>query len=635
MNIPVSNSNHLTARYEEIADAVCERLANDKPVRRNLPGEGRLRIDRQLPFLCVYRKPDEPDPGTRDLVTTEAAYMFASGDHAHVEGIRKLCGRVSSSMQEHFGRFLVLELWASPEKEHSGKPAYLPVFEIVSDGENTYEDAVAVFKQALLDVSVNRFQPRVTVRHSSPVAPREMKPIFPGPKDSDYISIGLEIRPIYRDSEFDTLFPILLTSLRRQLARAIRKGIAGFSGLDSTSGKWHYETLGPTSMVKAARLADQQLCEISQSYDFVLQVTPTNSDSAWEEFRNGGFAEQPVFYYRPLPYSPNLLKRRLFEIQIERIEDPTLGDLLWEKQEEIDRQLSALRDMETPGFIYASMQIFGKADNEITQLANEILKKYPAPQKHSGKSTCVDADELISAARKEIDYYHRRISAFTATVEKCDHIAAGLMVSRDRLLIADSVQISKNRLKPLLHHEIGTHLLTYFNGRAQPFQQLYAGLAGYEELQEGLAVLAEYLTGGLTVNRLRSLAGRVIAVRAVSDGLSFSEAFALLHEQHGFAMYRAFNTTLRAYRGGGLTKDVIYLRGLRDLLMYLQQGHDIDPLYVGKIGLQHVLKIQEMRRRGVIAAPAVLPRFWDEEGIREKLDSCRNCTVLDLLELNP
>ena len=39
-------------------------------------------------------------------------------------------------------------------------------------------------------------------------------------------------------------------------------------------------------------------------------------------------------------------------------------------------------------------------------------------------------------------------------------------------------------------------MLTYFNGKLQPFHQLQCGFAGYDELQEGLAVLAEFFSGG-------------------------------------------------------------------------------------------------------------------------------------------
>ena len=77
----------------------------------------------------------------------------------------------------------------------------------------------------------------------------------------------------------------------------------------------------------------------------------------------------------------------------------------------------------------------------------------------------------------------------------------------------------------LLQHEIGTHVLTYYNGKGQPFRQLYAGLSGYEALQEGIAVLSEYLVGGLCGNRLRLLAARVVAVRAMLDGIRLRGVF--------------------------------------------------------------------------------------------------------------
>ena len=183
-----------------------------------------------------------------------------------------------------------------------------------------------------------------------------------------------------------------------------------------------------------------------------------------------------------------------------------------------------------------------------------------------------------------------------------------------------------------MHHEVGTHLLTYFNGTKQPLRQRHAGLAGYEELQEGLAVLAEYLAGGLTRGRMRTLAGRVIAARMMIDGAAFAETFDVLHRDHQLSPFGSFSTTMRAYRGGGLTKDAIYLRGLRDLLAYLAQGHDIEPLYVGKIGLRHVPLIQQLRRREIVQPPAVLPRLWEQPGFQERLENCRRLSILDLIK---
>ena len=92
-----------------------------------------------------------------------------------------------------------------------------------------------------------------------------------------------------------------------------------------------------------------------------------------------------------------------------------------------------------------------------------------------------------------------------ASVEVRDDVSE-LMVSFGRLLIPESAAFRADRVEPLLHHEVGTHVVTFQNGARQPLTLLTIGLPGYDETQEGLAVLAEYLTGGLDPRRLRVLA---------------------------------------------------------------------------------------------------------------------------------
>ena len=85
----------LNAAFDRLIAVVHDRLSRNLRLRRTLPGDGRLRLDRQLPFLCIYRTPPEGrDNGTRDLVTTEAAYLFASGDGigGRYAGARPACG---------------------------------------------------------------------------------------------------------------------------------------------------------------------------------------------------------------------------------------------------------------------------------------------------------------------------------------------------------------------------------------------------------------------------------------------------------------------------------------------------------------------------------------------------------------
>lgn len=633
--------------FAEIAAAVCERLAKNQPVRRTLPGKGRIKIDRQLPFLCVYRTPNQPDAGTRQLVTTEASYLFASGDKLHHEGLGLLCERLSVSMQEHFGTFLFVEIWATsatPECQVTGpqptdhRRILTPEMEIVTADPDSIPSTVRAFRDALSEIRLGDDQtPRITVRHSDIVAPPNLPPIFDSCRAATRggcCILGIAVRPIYRDFTSAIVFPIVLQTLRSQLAVAVRKGVSQFTGQLAAKDQMHHLTLGPTALVRAARRVDEQLSEVADAFDFLLQVTPTNSDAAWAEFSANRFREEPALYYRPLPWHPALLKRQLFQIPVERIEDSTLGHLFWEKQADLDRRLTALQDLNTSQFRHSSIQLYGKPDHSLCHLANTILKSPPRNTNIEHDDDVLHADCVVQEAHREIEYYRRRMPEFQATVVVSDDIASGLMVSGNQLLISSSVRIRRRRLAPLLHHEIGTHLVTYFNGRQQPFQQLHSGLAGYEDLQEGLAILSEFLSGGLTVRRLRNLAGRVVAVHSMLQENSFLQTFAQLHEGFGFSIREAFTTTLRVYRGGGLTKDIIYLRGLRDLLHYLGQGHEIDPLYVGKFGLQHIPYIQEMRRRGIISSSGVLPRFREEGELRDRLELCRGKTVLQLIEMD-
>ncbi len=75
-------------------------------------------------------------------------------------------------------------------------------------------------------------------------------------------------------------------------------------------------------------------------------------------------------------------------------------------------------------------------------------------------------------------------------------------------------------------------------------------------------MLAEYLVGGLSRPRLRLLAARVLATRHMIDGATFVDTFRELDGLYGFDRRTAFTIAMRIYRGGGLTKDAVYLRGL-------------------------------------------------------------------------
>jgi uncharacterized protein (TIGR02421 family) len=291
-----------------------------------------------------------------------------------------------------------------------------------------------------------------------------------------------------------------------------------------------------------------------------------------------------------------------------------------------------LNDRGSIKFLYGSLQVYGAVEDSLLQKAKEILKALSKLPKVKKESEQVDAETFAKAAMEEIAYYQKTDPSINAKVELREDISSGAMVSNGNFLIYKYSQFPKNRIEPLIHHEIGTHILTYFNGLSQPFKQLHTGLCGYDEMQEGIAVLSEYLCGGLTRNRVKTLAGRVIAVDAMINGATFTETFHLLKEEYAFMPKTAFTITMRVYRGGGLTKDAVYLRGFLNIFDYIASGGALDLLFVGKIAASHIPLVKELLLRKVLHEPLLYPRYLETEEARERLEKIKNgYTILDII----
>ena len=635
--------NHLKPKViniisDELIQEIQDRLSEGKQIRRTLPLEGRLHIDRTLPFLVVYRRqPKHPDPGTDHLVKGEASYLIASTGPQLKSGLSKLILTVVKTLSREYGAFLIIELWAGranhPQSEMA-KVVPKPGFRIITSASRPPTKAVEILEKSLKNIKILKQKAAVAVVYSKDRSPVGLTPLIANAeaRKLNCFVIGLEVQPIYRNQTTGDMYPLVLRTLHRSLARALKQTVFEFCHNQTSHRPPHYQALGRRAVVKAVWDVDSQLAAISNSFDFLLQVTPVNTDSAWTTFKQSHCERIPVLYYRPLPVAPELVKRRLYHIPIERVEDPSLASLFREKRTELDRQLSMLLDRGKPEFLYGSLQLFGGVSDDLVSLAKNILTELPPHSRDESTRNSLNALEFAERAETEIASYRQTYAPLASKVQVRDD-TVGLMVSRGNLLIGKQTEIPRSRVEALLQHEVGTHIVTYVNGRSQPFRQLYCGLAGYEELQEGLAVLAEYLVGGLSRPRIRLLAGRVIAAHCMITGASFIETFRTLHDNFGFNQRTAFTTTIRIYRGGGLVKDAVYLRGLVELLKYLERGGKLEPLFVGKIATEHIPIIRELQYRHVLKPAPLRPRYMEHPHITEKLTYLRNgLTPLNLVE---
>lgn len=602
---------------------VVEALERGLPVRLDLPKRGRLHLDRPLPFLAVHVG-RRAAPAARAAAMANAAYLLA-GNLSDAAAIIK---EVSARMRAQFGAFLVLDFGELSRDPLAKDTPFLAPFRmcVSSSSDKAAESALSAFVSAVEKIDGRFRAPRV--ERSSLSADRHSRLARRLPNCS---TLTVRVAPIYRVPQSRAVYPELLGRLVTHLVDAGLQAAAQFARAETALAPPTHRALGRRVFTEAVTRADRAMETIAASFDLLLAVTPINADKAFEEFSAARCEHAPVFLYRPLAIDIAARKKALFSISLDRFEDPVLERLYGEKQQELDLQLSMLSVRGDSRFVELSRALYGSVDARLEKAAREILDATVLSGR-AREPEMVDHRYVEKRARAMIGGYSEQFAAFSPQVEVRDDLPAGLMVSNDRLLIATSTIMARERVDALLSHEVGVHLLTYCNGSGHGLRLFRSGLAGYEGAQEGLAVLAEYLAGGMTVARLRLVAARVVACAAMLGGASFVETYRVLSHEEGFKPPIAFNIALRLYRGGGLAKDAIYLRGLLEVLAHLRSGGDLEPFWLGKIAARHFAVMQELRQRGLLKAPRIVPQFTVTKGAAERLARLRaGLTPLDLI----
>lgn len=370
---------------------------------------------------------------------------------------------------------------------------------------------------------------------------------------------------------------------------------------------------GSTELSAADLAIDHQIAQLSTSFEFLSSLTPINAAEAKAAYLAEG--TEPTFEYADLPVDPKVVHEQLRGINLDSVEDTVVHQLLASKHRELELQAEMLLARGTDDFLPLSIELYGNISPRLRERAEALLAWVPDTPTSRDR---VSAQEFLARAEEELNHY-RDLDHSLVMHAELDEDAASVAVHGDTLVVPPSSTIAAARVDALIQHEVGTHLVTRVNGLAQPLKVMGAGLAGYDETQEGLAVLAEIGCGGLTAARLRQLAARVITVHRMVDGASFTECFDHLVGA-GFGPGSAFTTTMRVFRSGGFTKDAVYLRGLTDLLDHLDGGGDLSLLWLGKFSLRDLALVSDLWQRGILTEPRVCPRWLDDPQSQTRLN---------------
>ena len=63
--------------------------------------------------------------------------------------------------------------------------------------------------------------------------------------------------------------------------------------------------------------------------------------------------------------------------------------------------------------------------------------------------------------------------------------------------------------------------------------------------------------------------------------------------------YKAYSITQRAHRGGGFTKDYVYLSGLSKIYNYAKNSDDLNILLTGKMSIEYIDTVKKLQKLGL------------------------------------
>ena len=341
---------------------------------------------------------------------------------------------------------------------------------------------------------------------------------------------------------------------------------------------------------------DKHLNKLVQRIELLNYINPINIEQEKRNFFASKYNVNPNFRYRKIDFNAHKIQQELFLQDIDSIKDVATRAFY---QEVIYDYSGLVQCIETIGqgrkFYYHALKSFGTPTQKDVENAQFILH-FQDDEFDQEMFPIFNADEASEYFREFIKNYD-----FDLNIKYSTKISAAAMVQNNTqtLLLKKNHRFSANQLKVLANHEIGVHLVTTYNGLQQPLKIFHNGFPNNVETQEGLAVFSEYMSGCLTLHRLKELSYRVMAADSLHKGFNFCDTFDLLHNQYKLNREESYNISLRAHRGGGFTKDYMYLTGLKKVYDYFYNKGDLNLLLTGKVSIENINVIKNWQANGL------------------------------------
>ncbi len=409
-----------------------------------------------------------------------------------------------------------------------------------------------------------------------------------------------EVKKIFMDESSGDVYPLVLEELKAGFKSAISETAAFFVRRYGKKKKTQKADMLSSTISAEVLTLDKKLFGLCKSIETLNFINPINLTAQRNKFLKKSNSIAPNFNYKQLDINPYKFRELLYKLPVEEVYDADIQQLYRHVIDNLANKIDLLATIGTDDFVYNSLKYYGEPSR--TDIANARFLLHLNTELDEQDSQVLNADEAIN-------YFKEQASSWglNCKIEKSARIVAKAMVNNEKalLLINKDAVFNQKELHAFAYHELGIHMLTTINAKKHALKVFSLGLPGNTHTQEGVALYSEYCSGSLTIERLRTIALRVIAVQYMLEHGDFVKTYHTLMNEFELEKEFAFTLTTRVYRGGGFTKDYLYLKGFRDVLALAKNG-SIDNLLVGKTGLLDFDITNEIVARGMITKPEPL-----------------------------
>lgn len=418
--------------------------------------------------------------------------------------------------------------------------------------------------------------------------------------------LATEIKKVYCNELTGAAYPKIIKSLQEHLKHAIVNN-ANFFSTDNSN--WKHNTaakLLDTKLDPAIIAIDKGMSKLIRGFELLAYVNPVNNIPEQKRFFAKHYTEIPNFKYSPIRINSYELKQELSKLPLHTISDVSIRHMYEAVVNSYFDKIDLLSTLDTPKFLYNSLRYFGRPSKVDIQNAQYILH-LPSIPGEPKRTPTLGTDQAIQSFKEGLASY-----GFKSKIATSNKVIAKVMVlnAKKTIVFRPDAKFTRGEINALVEHEIGVHMVTTMNAGTQPLRIFKMGLPVNTMTQEGLAVLSEYLSGNMSIKRLKKLAHRVIIVDMMCNGANFKECFEFLHNNYVVDPNEAYAIVTRIFRGGGFTKDHLYLSGFVEILRFWEKGHSLDPLLIGKTSLEFYSTIEEMIDRDLLKKPQFITQSF-------------------------